>query len=112
MDEPFGALDYQTRVSLQILIKKINKEYHKTIVFVTHDIEEAISISDKIIVLSKLPSLKIAEYEVPSHIGDSPSTHTRFSKDFLLLKGKHRGRLEETRGTEQRSVFDVSEAVG
>lgn len=86
MDEPFGALDYQTRVSLQILIKKINKEYHKTILFVTHDIEEAISISDRIIVLSKLPSLKIAEYEVPSHIGDSPSTQARFSKDFLLLR--------------------------
>lgn len=61
LDEPFGALDMRIRENLQLLTKEINLNYKKTILFVTHDIEEAIFLSDKIIVFSKLPlkSLKI-----------------------------------------------------
>jgi ABC-type nitrate/sulfonate/bicarbonate transport system ATPase subunit len=61
MDEPFGALDMKIREELQVLIKKINDKHKKTVLFVTHDIEEALFLSDKIIMLSKIPvkSLKI-----------------------------------------------------
>lgn len=53
MDEPFGSLDSTMRRNLQILIKKINKEFDKTIVFITHDLEEARFIGHRILTLSE-----------------------------------------------------------
>ena len=55
LDEPFSALDYQTRLSVQTDIHSIIKSENKTAILVTHDISEAISMSDKIIVLTKRP---------------------------------------------------------
>ncbi len=55
LDEPFSALDYQTRLAVQNDIYSIIKSEHKTAILVTHDISEAISMSDKIIVLTKRP---------------------------------------------------------
>ena len=55
LDEPFSALDYQTRLAVQNDIHSIIKSEHKTAILVTHDISEAISMSDKIIVLTKRP---------------------------------------------------------
>ncbi|MBR7172316.1 MAG: ABC transporter ATP-binding protein [Clostridia bacterium] len=55
LDEPFSALDYQTRLSVQNDIYSILKSERKTAILVTHDISEAISMSDKIIVLTKRP---------------------------------------------------------
>ncbi|WP_407413960.1 ABC transporter ATP-binding protein [Methanobrevibacter sp.] len=57
MDESFSALDIQTRRKLQKIILKICKENNKTIIFVTHDIEEAVFLSDKIVILSARPGL-------------------------------------------------------
>lgn len=51
MDEPFGALDPITRDSLQRLVKRLQKEMHKTIVFVTHDMDEALNLADRIVVM-------------------------------------------------------------
>ena len=55
LDEPFSALDYQTRLAVQNDIHSIIKSENKTAILVTHDISEAISMSDKIIILSKRP---------------------------------------------------------
>lgn len=55
LDEPFSALDFQTRLSVCDDVKKIIEEEKKTAILVTHDINEAISMSDKIIVLSARP---------------------------------------------------------
>lgn len=55
LDEPFSALDYQTRLSVQDDVCSIIKSEHKTAILVTHDISEAISMSDKVIVLSARP---------------------------------------------------------
>ena len=55
MDESFSALDVQARHKLQKQVHKICKEQHKTILFVTHDIDEAVFLSDKIILLSRRP---------------------------------------------------------
>lgn len=55
LDEPFSALDYQTRLAVQTDIHSIIKSEQKTAILVTHDISEAISMSDKIIVLTKRP---------------------------------------------------------
>ena len=56
LDEPFSSLDYQTRLSLSDDLYKIVKNEKKTAIMVTHDIAEAISLSDKIIILSNRPS--------------------------------------------------------
>lgn len=85
MDEPFGALDYQTRENLQLLIKRINKEYHKTMLFVTHDIEEAIFLSDKIFLLSKIPSQIIRQYEMPQY-NNGDLEMQRFNENFVSLR--------------------------
>lgn len=57
LDEPFSALDYQTRLSVQNDIHSIIKSEHKTAILVTHDISEAVVMSDKIIVLTKRPGM-------------------------------------------------------
>lgn len=63
MDEPFGALDYLTKLKVQEFLIDIVKKKKLTVLFVTHDIDEAIRLSDRIIVLSKLPArvLKILD---------------------------------------------------
>ena len=53
MDEPFGALDPITRDSLQQMVKRLQKEMGKTFVFVTHDMNEALSLADKIVIMDK-----------------------------------------------------------
>jgi NitT/TauT family transport system ATP-binding protein len=55
MDEPFGALDEQTRVGLASVLERLWTQTRKTVVFVTHGIEEAVTLSDRIIVMSKRP---------------------------------------------------------
>ena len=52
MDEPFGALDAITRMKLQDDIRAIQKENRKTIIFVTHDNEEAVYLSDRVVVMT------------------------------------------------------------
>ncbi|WP_202709906.1 ABC transporter ATP-binding protein [Sporosalibacterium faouarense] len=56
MDEPFGSLDIETRTQLQSILIELWKEIKATIIFVTHDIEEAVVLSDRIIVMGKSPT--------------------------------------------------------
>ena len=56
MDEPFSALDYQTRLSISDYVYNIIKKEHKSAIMVTHDIAEAISMADRVIILSSRPS--------------------------------------------------------
>ena len=55
MDEPFGALDAQTRTVMQELLTQIWEQYHKTVLFVTHDIEEAVFLGDVVYVMTARP---------------------------------------------------------
>lgn len=64
MDEPFGALDAITRMQMQDELLRLWEVERKTVVFITHDIEEALLISDRIIVLDKMGTLK-GEYDIP-----------------------------------------------
>jgi NitT/TauT family transport system ATP-binding protein len=64
MDEPFSALDALTRGNLQDLLLELWEELGLTVVFVTHDVEEAIYLSDRVAVLSKSPSQVIDQFDV------------------------------------------------
>jgi len=64
MDEPFGALDYRTREILQAQITSIHQKTRKTILFVTHDVREAVSLGDRVLLLSGRPSRIKREYIV------------------------------------------------
>ena len=65
MDEPFGSLDSQTRSQMQELLTRIWEKEKMTVVFVTHDVSEAVFLSNKIIVLSKRPAHIKKVFEIP-----------------------------------------------
>lgn len=65
MDEPFAALDAQTRIAMQQLLLSISIQIRPTVLFVTHDVEEALILADKVYVMSKLPGQIICEVKVP-----------------------------------------------
>ena len=64
LDEPFSALDYQTRLMVNDDVYKIIKNENKSVILVTHDISEAIAMGDKVAVLSKRPSTIKNEYKI------------------------------------------------
>ena len=64
MDEPFSALDYQSRLAISDDIYNILKKEKKTMIMVTHDIAEAISMCDKVIVLSNRPATIKSVYDI------------------------------------------------
>jgi osmoprotectant transport system ATP-binding protein len=72
MDEPFGAIDPVTRVRLQDEFLRLQGEVRKTIVFVTHDIEEAVKMGDRIAILDVGGIL--AQYDTPAEVLGSPAT--------------------------------------
>lgn len=78
MDEPFSALDPITKDQLQNELLKLQEELHKTIVFVTHDIDEAIKIGDRIAVMK---DGKIVQYDTPENILKKPVN--QFIEDFV-----------------------------
>lgn len=71
LDEPFSALDYQTRLLVSDDVYKIIKNENKSAILVTHDISEAIAMSDKVAVLSKRPSTIKSQYEIDLGLGES-----------------------------------------
>lgn len=81
MDEPFGALDAMTRDTLNVELRKIWKESQKTILFVTHDIEEAVFLSTKVIVLSERPGT-IKEV-IPINLGENRDLNIRSTPEFM-----------------------------
>ena len=72
LDEPFSALDYQSRLSVSEDVYNIIKKEKKTVIMITHDIAEAISLSDKIIVLSKRPSIVKKIYDIKMENKSTP----------------------------------------
>jgi NitT/TauT family transport system ATP-binding protein len=64
LDEPFSSLDYQTRLAISAEIWLIIKKEKKTAILVTHDIAEAVSMSDRVIVLTKRPAEVKSEHDI------------------------------------------------
>lgn len=77
LDEPFSALDYQTRITVSDDVYNIIKEEKKTAIMVTHDIGEAISMADKVVVLSNRPAVIKNIYEINMNNKSIPSENRK-----------------------------------
>jgi NitT/TauT family transport system ATP-binding protein len=84
MDEPFGALDAQTREEMQELLLLLHAHERTTIVFVTHDIDEAIYLSTRILVMSPRPGRIVRDLAVP--FGPERALDLKVTPEFLQLK--------------------------
>lgn len=82
LDEPFSALDYQTRLHVSDDIWKIIREEHKTALLVTHDISEAVSMSDRVIILSKGPAIVQKEISISIQLEERSPMTVRNSTEF------------------------------
>jgi NitT/TauT family transport system ATP-binding protein len=96
MDEPFGALDAQTREVMHDLILYVHRLERPTIVFVTHDVEEAIYLGHRVVLMAPRPGRIDTVYDVPL-----PATRTQDMKlapEFIRLKAEILDRIRETCG--------------
>jgi NitT/TauT family transport system ATP-binding protein len=84
MDEPFGALDAQTRWQMQEMLLELWEEYGMTVVFVTHDVDEAILLSDRVLIMSRRPGRITAE--IPVSLGRPRTLALSTSADFQRVK--------------------------
>lgn len=82
LDEPFSALDYQNRIKISNDVKNILKEENKSMIIVTHDISEAISLCSKVIVLSKKPARIKSIYKIDYKENNDPIKN-RMSDEFM-----------------------------
>ena len=94
MDEPFSALDYQTRLSVSDDVYQIIKKEKKSAIMVTHDIAEAISMADKIIILSKRPSkikkvIDIKLTDKSTHINNRKAKEFSYYYDLIWKEIDH-----------------------
>jgi NitT/TauT family transport system ATP-binding protein len=86
MDEPFGALDAQTREDMQELMLLLQAHERTTVLFVTHDVEEAIYLSSRILVFSARPGRIVREVAVPFGPGAHRTADLKVSPEFIGLK--------------------------
>ena len=93
MDEPFGALDAQTKMEMQELLLEIWAKEKTTVIFITHDIEEAVYLSQRVVMMAAHPGRIISEYTV-----DLPEQRTSEVRDlpaFLKLKRELTNQLKQ-----------------
>jgi NitT/TauT family transport system ATP-binding protein len=85
MDEPFGALDAQTRLSMHDLLLKVWDAHRPTVLFVTHDVDEALLLSDRIHVMSTAPGKIIKTYDISM---PRPRAVERFSREIMTIRAE------------------------
>lgn len=110
LDEPFGALDAQTRLEMQEMLLGIWEQYKATILFITHDVDEALFLSDRTYVLSAHPGRVQREIVVPF---GRPRDYLMLADEaFIRLKAEIIANLHEhKRGTRKRETSGPSLAV-
>jgi NitT/TauT family transport system ATP-binding protein len=86
MDEPFGALDAQTREEMQELMLLLQRHERTTVLFVTHDVEEAIYLSGRVLVFSPRPGRIVREVAVPFGPGPERTFDLKLAPEFVRLK--------------------------
>ena len=123
MDEPFGALDALTRAHLQDSLMEIQADLKNTVIMITHDVDEAVLLSDRIVMMTNGPAATVGEIlqielERPRHriqLAEDP-TYNRYRQavlSFLYEKqrkveeiGSHRPRTPPEKKTEQKPAED------
>ena len=98
MDEPFGALDAQTREVMHDLILHVFRLEKSTIVFVTHDVEEAIYLGQRVVLMAPRPGRIDTIYPVP--FGAERNQDLKHTRQFLDMKNEILGRIRQTSGME------------
>jgi NitT/TauT family transport system ATP-binding protein len=93
MDEPFGALDSQTRSTMQKLLLRVWEHSHKTVLFVTHDIDEAIILGDRVHVMTARPGRMKATVDIG--IPRPRSLEMMLDPDFIAIKRQIMGLLHD-----------------
>ena len=109
MDEPFGALDAQTREVMQDLVLDVVEQEGTTIMFVTHDVEEALYLGTQVVLMSPHPGRIDTIYDVP--LQGKRDAETRVDPQFLKLKRTVMDRIRETVGlSHDRSASGMANA--
>lgn len=96
MDEPFGALDAQTREEMQELMLLLGIHERMTVLFVTHDVEEALYLSTRVLVFSSRPGRIVDEIEIP--FGPDRGLDIKLSPEFIHLKRRVLDQLHHAGG--------------
>jgi NitT/TauT family transport system ATP-binding protein len=105
MDEPFGALDAQTREGLQVEVLRIHEETGKTIIFVTHDLDEAVLLADRVVLMAPNPGRvdRIFDIDIPrpradvlAARGSDEFAHKRYEIWRALMAEVHTGATPST----------------
>lgn len=101
MDEPFGALDAQTKLQLEDLLLALCQQHQQSVLFVTHDLSEAVAVSDRVVVMSSRPGKIVADVEIdlprPRSIRElqkNPHFHELYASLWSYLESgwtNHRG---------------------
>ena len=86
MDEPFGALDALTRERLQLQLLEIHQAERKTVIFVTHDVDEAVFLADRVIVFSARPARVLREVNVSAELSEKRSLDVMETPSFRKLR--------------------------
>lgn len=111
LDEPFSALDYLTKLKLENLVSKLLKSYNKTAILVTHDIGEAISMSDRIILMDASPGTIAKIFTIPPTIREEIPFYVRRHPDYQPIFDKvwHHFNQYEEDSAQDEGIDDQNE---
>ena len=109
MDEPFAALDAQTREHMQEQLLEINQKDRRTVLFVTHMVEEAIFLAERVIVLTPRPAHVRRIVDVP--LGYPRDANTKTTEEFIALRREVERLLREEQPA-TASTVETSESKG
>jgi ABC-type nitrate/sulfonate/bicarbonate transport system ATPase subunit len=93
LDEPFGALDAQTRLEMQQWLLQVWKDSGRTVLFITHDVDESIFLSDRVLVMSPRPGRVIADFD--NRLARPRALHSLTDPGFVDLKARIMGLLHQ-----------------
>ncbi|WP_349497245.1 ABC transporter ATP-binding protein [Clostridium felsineum] len=106
LDEPLGALDLKLRKQMQFELKHLQRKLGITFIYVTHDQEEALTMSDRIAVMNKG---KIEQIGTPDEIYERPKT--KFVADFIGETNMFEGKIKENNGKEAKALIEDDEII-